>query len=236
MNERNPYRPEAWPGSSCDATPTIGAPIARRSAGPRPPLTAPQVAGGCDFAVDPQLDALSADIYWLPAVDPRVIQLIAATTTAATLAVPPGVATIERVADDGRYLLLGARPDSSAAMVLPGAKPDGTLVAVLPLDRDVPYRADALVRLWRRLTGKLPGRAADGLSTARRKRLVLSLRAVDARRAGANRREIAEVLFGAETVPGGVAFDDHHLRSRTSRLIRDGLAMIAGGYRKLLRD
>ena len=69
-----------------------------------------------------------------------------------------------------------------------------------------------------------------------RKRLVMTLRAVDARRAGANRREIAEVIFGSGDVPDGVAFDDHHLRSRTSRLIRDGLAMIAGGYRKLLKD
>jgi hypothetical protein len=162
--------------------------------------------------------------------------LIADTTAAATLALPSGVASVERLADDGRYLLLGPRADGSAAMVVPGIGPECPLMAVLPLDLDLPRRADALMRLWRRMTGKPPGRAPDELSPARRKRLVLLLRAVDARRAGANRRETAEVLFGAETVPEGVAFDDHHLRSRTSRLIRDGMAMIAGGYRKLLRD
>jgi hypothetical protein len=149
---------------------------------------------------------------------------------------PTGAASVERIADDGRYLLLGEKPDGCAAIIVPGTKPDGRFMAALPLDLDVPYRVDALMRLWRCLSGKPICRPPDGLSAARRKRLVMSLRAVDARRAGVNRREIAKVLFGAETVPDGVDFDDHHLRSRTSRLIRDGLAMIAGGYRKLLRD
>ena len=69
-----------------------------------------------------------------------------------------------------------------------------------------------------------------------RQRLAMMLRAVDGRRAGATRRDIAEVLFGRDQIPDGTQFDDHHLRSRTARLIRDGLAMIAGGYRKLLKD
>ena len=207
-------------------------PVATR----RQPPTSRSVDGVCDFAVDPQLDAITADLHWLPAVDPRVVQLIADTTGAATLALPTDAARIERVADDGRYLLLGPRVDSSAALVLPPTPPDQPLMALLPLDLDTPQRIDALLRLWRRIAGRPPHTSTAGLSQARRKRLVMTLRAVDARRAGANRREIAEVIFSTGAVPDGVAFDDHHLRSRTSRLIRDGLAMIAGGYRKLLKD
>ena len=192
--------------------------------------------GVYDFAVDPQIEAVSADLHWLPAVDPRVVRLLADTTGTATFALPTEAARIERVANDGRYLLLGPRADVSAALVLPITTPEQPLMALLPLDLDTPQRVDALLRLWRRIVGRPPQASSDGLSPARRKRLVMSLRAVDARRAGADRREIAEVLFGADTVPEGAAFDDHHLRSRTSRLIRDGLAMIAGGYRKLLKD
>ena len=164
------------------------------------------------------------------------MRLIADTTGTATLALRSDAVRIERIGEDGRYLLLGPRADDSAALVLPITAPDQPLMALLPLDLDAPQRVDALLRLWRRIVGRPPQATSDVLSPARRKRLVMSLRAVDARRAGANRRDIAEVLFGADTVPEGVAFDDHHLRSRTSRLIRDGLAMIAGGYRKLLKD
>lgn len=161
---------------------------------------------------------------------------MADTTGAATVALPADATRIERFADDGRHLLLGPRLDPSAALLLPDASADAPLMAILPLDHDAPQRIEALLRLWRRLAGSPPRGQPDSLSPARRKRLVMSLRAVDARRAGANRREIAEVIFGSDDVPEGVAFDDHHLRSRTSRLIRDGLAMIAGGYRKLLKD
>lgn len=200
MNERNRCQPEAWPGSSCDATPTIGEPIAPRYAAHQPLPIAPQVTGGCDFAIDPRLDALAADVHWLPAADPRVIELAGDTTGLATLKLPAYMPSIERLAIDGCYLLLGERPDRSAAVVHVDAAADRPLMAVLPLDHDVPQRLDALARLWQRMLAKPPGRVIDGLSATRRKRLVLSLRAVDARRAGANRREIAEVLFGAETV------------------------------------
>ncbi len=162
--------------------------------------------------------------------------MIADTTGAATLALRSDTVRIERIGDEGRYLLLGPRADGSAALILPITAPDQPLMALLPLDLDAPQRVDALLRLWRRIIGRPPQTTGDELSPARRKRLVMSLRAVDARRAGADRREIAKVLFGADAVPEGVKFDDHHLRSRTSRLIRDGLAMIAGGYRKLLKD
>ena len=200
------------------------------------PPTARPVDGVCDFAVDPQLEAGSADLHWLPAFNPRVVRLTADITGTATLALRTDAVRIERIANEGRHLLLGPRADDSAALVLPITAPDQPLMALLPLDLDAPQRVDALLRLWRRIVGRPPQASSDGLSPARRKRLVMSLRAVDARRAGADRREIAEVLFGADSVPEGVAFDDHHLRSRTSRLIRDGLAMIAGGYRKLLKD
>lgn len=194
------------------------------------------VAGVCDFAVDPRLDASTAELHWLPAVDPRVVRLLADATGSAVVAMPPAATHTERRAEEGHYVLLGTEGNLSAALVHSGTEFGDPLMALVPLDLDTAIRLEAVLRLWRRLTGQSSPTPPDPLSAGRRKRLAMMLRAVDARRAGANRREIAETIFGERAVPEGVAFDDHHLRSRTTRLVRDGLAMIAGGYRKFLKD
>ncbi|USP11885.1 DUF2285 domain-containing protein [Aeromonas dhakensis] len=59
-----------------------------------------------------------------------------------------------------------------------------------------------------------------------------TLQALDATLAGASLREVAEGLFGADTVT-----DDWHadsaLRARVRRLVRRGNALMRGGYRRL---
>jgi hypothetical protein len=103
---------------------------------------------------------------------------------------------------------------------------------VLPLDRVFEIRAAAALRLWRGLTGRLPGRDPAILPAARRDRLSLALRALDGRIEKASYRDIAETLFGAGRMPerGWKTYD---LRDRTVRLARLGQAM-QGGYRRLL--
>lgn len=195
----------------------------------------PRDTGGCDFALNPRLAAPEANVVWLLSVDPRVVQLLADTPESISMTLGnPGV-RLDRIADDGRHLLLGDDHHGATAVIQPGTDATNPLMAMMPLDRDLPLRVDALLRLWRILTGHSPGKNQPELTPARSRRLAQALRAVDARGAGATRREIAEAVFGANAVPDGVAFDDHHLKSRTGRLIRDGLAMIAGGYRKLLK-
>ncbi|MBR1037790.1 DUF2285 domain-containing protein [Bradyrhizobium viridifuturi] len=110
----------------------------------------------------------------------------------------------------------------------------GTYAVELPLDPDFEFRADAGKRLWRALNGRPPGPPLHALSTHRRRRLALALRALDARTDGSTYREIAEVLFGA----GRISERDwktHDLRNRTIRLVQSGLALMRGGYRALLR-
>ena len=104
---------------------------------------------------------------------------------------------------------------------------------VLPLDRVFEIRAAAALRLWRGLTGRLPGRDPAILPAARRDRLVLALRALDGRLEKASYRDIAEALFGTSRMPerGWKTYD---LRDRTVRLARLGQAMMQGGYRRLL--
>ena len=76
-------------------------------------------------------------------------------------------------------------------------------------------------------------RPARLLTYQHRLRLKLSLRATDAHQAGCSYRETAIALFG----PGGLrdgAWKTHDLRSRTIRLVKVGLDLTEGGYRKLL--
>lgn len=60
------------------------------------------------------------------------------------------------------------------------------------------------------------------------------LQAIDGRANGATYREIADVLFGKDRVAAD-PWKSSALRDATMDLVKDGLAMIAGGYRTLLR-
>jgi hypothetical protein len=60
------------------------------------------------------------------------------------------------------------------------------------------------------------------------------MRALDASLAGHSYREIAEGLFGTERVRAR-SWKDHDLRSLTIRLVKNGIALMRGGYRALLR-
>jgi T6SS, Transcription factor, DNA binding domain len=105
--------------------------------------------------------------------------------------------------------------------------------ALLPLDRLFEVRAAAALRLWRGLAGRTPRREPTALPAPRRDRLVLALRALDARCDSASYREIATALFGADGVPKR-GWKTHDLRDRIVRLTRLGFAMMQGGYRRLL--
>jgi hypothetical protein len=107
--------------------------------------------------------------------------------------------------------------------------------AELPFDDDLDIRAYAARRLWRVLNGRPAGLAFHELSPQRRQRLVLALRALDARTEGNTYRAIAEVLFGAKRIPDR-AWKTHDLRNRTIRLVQNGVALMRGGYRELLRQ
>ena len=64
------------------------------------------------------------------------------------------------------------------------------------------------------------------LSLQRRQRLVLALRALDARVEGNSYRTIAEGLYGGKRIPER-AWKTHDLRSRTIRLVQSGFALNA---------
>jgi hypothetical protein len=90
---------------------------------------------------------------------------------------------------------------------------------------------EALLAFWHGLTGIGPPRRE--VTPQRRKRLIVGLRALDGRAAGASYRVLAAGLFGADRVPAGAAWKTHDLRSRTMRLVADATTLMRGGYREL---
>lgn len=135
-------------------------------------------------------------------------------------------------ASDGLHGTLGTPP--VPVWFAHGASPADPLGALIPLDDHLPQRLAAALRLWHALHGRaLPER---GPSSQRRGRLVLGLRALDGRDAGASYRDLAGGLFGAARVPKGSAWKTHDLRSRTMRLIADAIRLRDGGYLALLRS
>ena len=214
-----------WPGNifvAIQTTRTIFRPRARGST-----ATASASAGGCDFPVDPSLEATRAEVWWRPEVDAELIQLQPAAASGGTRLHGPAA----RAAGEAWWSVGRGRDKIRLALLASGADPGQPLAAVVPLDAATPSRLRALARLWRHLEGA-PA-PPDPITLQRRRRMKAMLRAIDARAHGAAHREIAGALYGAARV-AAEPWKTSALRDATLRLVRDGGAMVRGGYRALL--
>ena len=110
---------------------------------------------------------------------------------------------------------------------------DQSVAVLLPLDQLFDIRAAAALRLWRSLTGRKPGPDPGALTKERRNRLILALRALDARLEKASYPDIASALFDTSPISKR-DWISHELRDQTGRLVRLGFSMMRGGYRQLL--
>ena len=192
---------------------------------------------GLTFPADPELSAGEQAIFWRPDVYPRTVVLTAAPTgTPQTVPFEPQTwrgDLIERRADDGDHALL-ITPRLQHRLWMPGAIARGQPVAcVVPLGADAACGAAAAVQFWRHLKGDAdaPPRKAD----SRLWRAHLSLQALDGHRAGDSYRALAERVFGAGRV-AAESWRTSSLRDATIRLVRTGLALAGGNYRRLLRQ
>ncbi|WP_425069923.1 DUF2285 domain-containing protein [Reyranella sp.] len=119
---------------------------------------------------------------------------------------------------------------------LKGERPALPMAALVPLDETVLLRLAGLMRLKRRLdrhpAGPLP--SAWQVTARLRRRLLDMIRALDGHLEGASYREVARALYGAEAV-ARFPWKTSSVRGQTIRLVADAVAMMDGGYRKLLR-
>ena len=206
---------------------------ARRSTSPCPKRWS--AAGGCDFAARPRLSGSEQPVFWSEAAHTGVLRL-----ATGILLPQDGQVTLRdfldgevMVAPDTLHILLRGLDPHPLILLDARSKPDEPLAALIPLGRDGLDRLAALDRLLRHLHGyKVP--PDRRLTAQQRRRLKGMLRAVDARRHHAGQRQIAEVIFGTDRV-AEVPWRISPLRDVVRDLLKDGAAMIAGGYRKLLR-
>ncbi|MFC0481366.1 MULTISPECIES: DUF2285 domain-containing protein [Alphaproteobacteria] len=106
-------------------------------------------------------------------------------------------------------------------------------VAVVPLSLEGFDRIEAV----RRFLSALHGRAIPPdtrLTRQQRARLRRMLQAFDGHRAGATQQEIAQTLLNIDHLDRD-EWQASSARHAVKSLLRDARAMVAGGYRKLLR-
>jgi hypothetical protein len=133
----------------------------------------------------------------------------------------------------GEHMALAVGTQAIRLLRLAGTPAGTALAALVPLDADGFDRIDAIDRLLRALQGRvIPDDRR--LTPQQRRRHRQMLQATDGHTNGASYRDIAAVLFG----PGRVAAEPWKtsaLRATIIGLVHGGRAMIAGGYRQLLR-
>jgi len=196
-------------------------------------------AGGYPFATAP--DDLSDPVVWRPELTAVTVILDAAPEGFETaLPVDPrafGAMLADLAGIEGRHVIV-ADTAGEHRLWLRDPAPGRPLAAVIPLDKDFITRIASLLRFHRRLLGRAAGPLPRGwpLTAYRLARLDLMLRALDLRERGGTYREIAVELGRGDAAK--LSASDWKMsasRSFVVRLVRDGMAMMNGDYRKLLR-
>ena len=195
--------------------------------------------GACAFAAEAEQP--DAPVIWCPEISPSTIILVPAPPGfdgAAPLDfASAGPILADRRNGDDRHLVLG-EPAGDHRLWLHGTDAAARPAILLPIDGALELRVEALWRFYRRLRGRLSGPPPRALQPTplQRARLILLLQTLDLRLDGAGPRDIAAALLDAEaaTLPA-VEWKSSATRRKANRLISDALALMNGGYSKLLR-
>mgnify|MGYP002780098335 CR=1 FL=1 len=185
--------------------------------------------------MSPALDAKEAAPIWAPTVNTGVVLLTAPPailpkddTSQSIDAQAPG----QSDAQGSHFVHTLTNGERLQIVRLGGLGADEGTAAVIPLGPEGFDRLEAVARLLSSLHGRsIP--ADTRLTKQQRQRARRMLQAVDGRLSGASYREIAAALFGARDL-ADEPWKTSSRRFATMDLVRGGLAMIAGGYRRLL--
>ncbi|WP_343060828.1 DUF2285 domain-containing protein [Aquamicrobium lusatiense] len=172
-------------------------------------------------------------MFWTPQTDPATLPFTVGPNPAGHLRLRVedlhAHAIIEH--DPGLIrLVLRGEPHDVALIGVDDARPLGAFII---FDELTPDRLTAVERLWHAMFGKrVP--PDPRLTPQRRQRARQMLRAIDARASGAIYRTVAEHLFPQHKIDAASWVGDP-IRETTIRLARDGMKLVRGGYRTLLR-
>lgn len=135
--------------------------------------------------------------------------------------------------EQGVHFQLNASGQTIRLVRLAGVAADTPFAALVPLDPTGHDRIEAIDRLLRALHGRTVP-ADRRLTQQQKRRQRHMLQATDGHLNGASYRQIADVLYGIERIRAE-HWKTSALRDSVIGLVEGGLAMIAGGYRQLLR-
>jgi len=191
--------------------------------------------GGCNFEVPPTLNATETTVFWAPEADPGTVILTALPPIPDLQSVAPPDLDREtgRNSADGLSIIHGHGASAVRVLLTDDVAPDHPVAALVPLGADGLDRIEAVTRLWRAFNNR-PMHPDSRLTAQQRRRLRHMLQAVDGRMDWASYRQIADAIYGSSRVAEG-PWKTSALRDSTIDLVKDGFALIAGGYRKLLR-
>ena len=185
--------------------------------------------------MSPALDAKEAAPIWVPTVNTGTVILTAPPAILLQDASPPVIETQapgQSDAQGSHFVHTLKNGERLQILRLGGLGADEGAAAVIPLGPEGFDRLEAVARLLSSLHGRsIP--ADTRLTKQQRQRARRMLQAVDGRLSGASYREIAAALFGASDL-ADEPWKTSSRRFATMDLVRGGLAMIAGGYRRLL--
>lgn len=191
--------------------------------------------GACSFFASPSLNAGEGSVFWSVAADTSAVLL---TQSPIILSTAGNLSTglrdpAARPDDQGEHTLLAVGSETIRLVRLEGVPAGAPLAAIVPLDSNGYDRIVALTRLLRALQRRTVPQFRR-LTPQQRRRHRQMLQATDGHMNGASYREIAIVMFGAQRVIAD-PWKTSPLRASIIGLVKGGRAMMAGGYRELLR-
>jgi hypothetical protein len=202
-------------------------------------LSISEPPGGCDFPVDPDLDAQVVQPIWQPDPD-ALVQLSAysgdADCAPFRIADIPGRKVVTR--DGARRLLTVFIGNDVLRMALNAPLKEGGAAAyIIPFGPRAVLHWRAVARQIAVIDRAISGRPATPARRPTRDALVEmhTLQALDGKLVGASTREIACAIFGARRVREQY-HPDSDLRGKVRAWVQRGRDRMQGGYRALLRE
>jgi len=186
--------------------------------------------------VNPLVPPPDAQVFWLPEDDTSAIALVEPPAVLSANADPQPIAgaAIAVNGDGDASLRYDLGSGQHLQLVRPaGASPDVTLGAFVPLGIEGFDRLEAIGRLLAALHGRAVPQDTR-MTRQQRARSRRMLQAFDGHRAGATQQEIAQAVFRIDPLERD-DWQASSARHAIKSLLRDARAMIAGGYRALLR-
>jgi len=222
-------------GSFCAVIPTIKTTSQDRSDGLRVRQRTSPGTGGYKFFADPAIQSGFNTVFWRPEDCARVVILARSTCENSDASIKWRDLSIAKSRTDSgnRLHILLNNASCDTQVLIENADEGGRyLRAIIPFDRMADRRLAATGDLWRLIRKKTITQQTG--PDQMMERLCRALITLDALKANATHREIAEHFYGMDRI-ADEPWKTSSIRQTIIRLDRTGHGMLNGGYIKLLQ-